>query len=167
MPHISNRGEKMPGSPIRKLVPLADKAKARGIHVYHLNIGQPDLPTPPEAIAAIKNIDRHILEYSPSQGILSYRKKLVQYYKKFDINVDVEDIIITTGGSEAVTFTFMACVDPDEEIIVPEPSYANYTAFAIGSGAKIIPVPSYIEDGFCLPPVEKFEELITPKTNGI
>lgn len=157
----------MPASPIRKLVPIADEAKKRGIHVYHLNIGQPDLPTPPEAIEAIKNIDRTILEYSPSQGIYSYREKLVEYYHSFKIDVAIDDVIVTTGGSEAVTFAFMACLDSGDEIIVPEPSYANYTAFAIGSGAKIVPVPSFIEDGFCLPPIEKFEEAITPRTKGI
>lgn len=167
MPKISQRGEIMPASPIRKLVPLANAAKARGVHVYHLNIGQPDVPTPPEAFEALKHIDRKVLEYSPSEGLLSLRQKLEQYYHKFNINVDVDDIIVTTGGSEAVLFAFMACLDPGDEIIVPEPAYANYMAFAISAGAKIVTVPSSIEDGFSLPPVEKFEALITPRTKGI
>ncbi len=167
MPTISHRGEIMPASPIRKLVPLANEAKARGVKVYHLNIGQPDVPTPPEAFDALKHIDRKVLEYSPSEGLFSLRKKLEQYYHKFNINVDVDDIIVTTGGSEAVLFAFMACLDPGDEIIVPEPAYANYMAFAISAGAKIVTVPSSIEDGFSLPPVEKFEELITPRTKGI
>ncbi|MDE7473624.1 MAG: pyridoxal phosphate-dependent aminotransferase [Muribaculaceae bacterium] len=167
MPKISHRGEIMPASPIRKLVPLANAAKARGVHVYHLNIGQPDVPTPPEAFEALKRIDRKVLEYSPSEGLLSLRQKLEQYYHKFNINVDVDDIIVTTGGSEAVLFAFMACLDPGDEIIVPEPAYANYMAFAISAGANIVTVPSSIEDGFSLPPVEKFEELITPRTKGI
>ena len=157
----------MPNSPIRKLVPLADKAKARGIKVYHLNIGQPDLQTPPEALAAIKNIDRTILEYSPSEGIRSLRQKLVHYYDKFHIDVTADDIIITTGGSEAVTFAFMSCLDPGDEIIIPEPAYANYEAFAIAAGAVIKTIAAKIEDGFALPPVEEFEKLITPKTKGI
>ena len=167
MPQISQRGEIMPASPIRKLVPLANAAKARGVHVYHLNIGQPDVPTPPEAFEALTRLDRKVLEYSPSEGLLSLRQKLEQYYHKFNINVDVDDIIVTTGGSEAVLFAFMACLDPGDEIIVPEPAYANYMAFAISAGAKIVTVPSSIEDGFSLPPVEKFEELITPRTKGI
>lgn len=167
MPRVSKRGRAMPDSPIRKLSPLADKAKERGVKVYHLNIGQPDLPTPPEALAAIKNIDRKILEYTPSEGIRSFREKLVKYYHKFNIDVDVEDIIITTGGSEAVTFAFMSCLDPGDEIIVPEPAYANYEAFAIASGAIIKSLAASIEDGFALPPVEEFEKLITPKTKGI
>ncbi|MDE6154389.1 MAG: pyridoxal phosphate-dependent aminotransferase [Muribaculaceae bacterium] len=167
MPKISHRGEIMPASPIRKLVPLANAAKARGVKVYHLNIGQPDVPTPPEAFEALKHIDRKVLEYSPSEGLFSLRKKLEQYYHKFNINVDVDDIIVTTGGSEAVLFAFMACLDPGDEIIVPEPAYANYMAFAISAGAKIVTVPSSIDDGFSLPPVEKFEELITPRTKGI
>ncbi len=157
----------MPDSPIRKLAPLAEKAKEKGIKVYHLNIGQPDLPTPPEALAAIKNIDRTILEYSPSEGIRSFREKLATYYHKFNIEVDVDDIIITTGGSEAVTFAFMSCMDPGDEIIVPEPAYANYEAFAIVAGAKIKSIAAKIEEGFALPPVEEFEKLITPKTKGI
>jgi aspartate aminotransferase len=157
----------MPASPIRKLVPLANKAKAKGIKVYHLNIGQPDLPTPEVAMKALQQVDRKILEYSPSEGILSFREKLVGYYAKFNILVDVDDIIITTGGSEAVLFSFMACLDPGDEIIVPEPAYANYMAFAISSGAVIKTIPSTIEEGFSLPSLEKFEELITPRTKGI
>ena len=157
----------MPASPIRRLVPLANAAKARGTKVYHLNIGQPDVPTPPEGLAALKNIDRDVLEYSPSDGLLSLRQKLKGYYKRFNIDVDVDDIIVTTDGSEAVLFAFMACLDPGDEIIVPEPAYANYMAFAISAGAKIVTVPSSIDEGFALPPVEKFEELITPRTKGI
>ncbi|PTN08655.1 pyridoxal phosphate-dependent aminotransferase [Mangrovibacterium marinum] len=167
MPTTSIRGNKMPDSPIRKLVPLANQAKQRGIHVYHLNIGQPDLPTPQRALDAIRSIDRKILEYSPSEGILSLRQKLAAYYHKFKINVDVEDIIVTAGGSEAVTFAFMSCLDPGDEIIVPEPAYANYEAFAIVAGAVIKSIPSKIEEGFALPPIEEFEKLISPKTKGI
>lgn len=167
MPETSKRGQIMPASPIRKLVPLANKAKERGVKVYHLNIGQPDLPTPQVGLDALKHIDRKVLEYSPSEGLLSLRKKLQQYYKRFNIKVDVDDIIVTTGGSEAVLFAFMACLDPGDEIIVPEPAYANYMAFAISAGAKIVTIPSSIDDGFELPPVEKFEELITPRTKGI
>ena len=167
MPHTSQRGQAMPESPIRKLVPLADKAKARGIKVYHLNIGQPDLKTPQVALDAIRNIDRTVLEYSPSDGIKSLRTKLAAYYHTFNIDVTEEDIIITTGGSEAVNFAFMSCLDPGDEIIVPEPAYANYTAFAIAAGAVIKPVVSTIEEGFALPHVDRFEELITPKTKGI
>ena len=167
MPTVSDRGRIMPDSPIRKLAPLAEKAKERGIRVYHLNIGQPDLPTPPEAIAAIKNIDRKILEYTPSEGILSFRKKLAQYYHKFNIDVEANDIIVTSGGSEAVTFAFMSCLDPGDEIIVPEPAYANYEAFAIVAGAKIRSLAADIEEGFSLPSIEEFEKLITPKTKGI
>jgi len=167
MPHVSHRGAIMPDSPIRKLVPYANKAKARGIKVYHLNIGQPDLPTPQVALDAIRNIDRTVLEYSPSDGIATLREKLAKYYHKFKIEVTPDDIIVTTGGSEAVTFAFMACLDPGDEIIVPEPAYANYTAFAISAGAIIKSIPSTIETGFALPPVEDFEKLITPKTKGI
>lgn len=167
MPNISQRGQIMPESPIRKLVPLSNDAKNRGLKVYHLNIGQPDLPTPSEGLEVLKHIDRKVLEYSPSEGLLSLRQKLEKYYKRFNINVDVDDIIVTTGGSEAVLFAFMACLDPGDEIIVPEPAYANYMAFAISAGAKIVTVPSSIEEGFALPPVEKFEALITPKTKGI
>lgn len=167
MPHTSQRGQSMPESPIRKLVPLADKAKARGIKVYHLNIGQPDLKTPQIALDAIRNIDRTVLEYSPSDGIRSLKTKLAGYYHTFNIEVTEQDIIITTGGSEAVNFAFMSCLDPGDEIIVPEPAYANYTAFAIAAGAIIKPIVSTIEEGFALPPIEKFEELITPRTKGV
>lgn len=157
----------MPASPIRKLVPFSDSAKARGLKVYHLNIGQPDLPTPEIAINAIRNVNRKVLEYSPSLGIRSYREKLVGYYAKYNINVAADDIIITTGGSEAVLFAFMACLNPGDEIIVPEPAYANYMAFAVSAGAVIRTVPSTIEEGFALPSIEKFEELINEKTKGI
>lgn len=167
MPKISQRGELMPASPIRKLVPLSNEAKAKGIKVYHLNIGQPDLPTPEEGLNALKNINLTTLEYSPSEGLLSLRKKLQQYYKSFNINVDVDDIIVTTGGSEAVLFAFMACLDPGDEIIVPEPAYANYMAFVISAGAKIVTVPSSIDEGFALPPIEQFEALITERTKGV
>ena len=157
----------MPESPIRKLAPLAADAKKRGIKVYHLNIGQPDLPTPQMAIDAIKHVDRKILEYSPSQGYRSYREKLVGYYRKYGISVTADDIIVTCGGSEAVLFAFMSCLNPGDEIIVPEPAYANYMAFAISAGAKIRTITTTIEEGFCLPKVEKFEELINPKTRAI
>ena len=167
MPQISVRGLEMPESPIRKLAPLAADAKKRGIKVYHLNIGQPDLPTPDVALNAIRNVERSILEYSPSQGFLSYRTKLVDYYKKYNINVTPDDIIITCGGSEAVLFAFMSCLNPGDEIIVPEPAYANYMAFAISAGAKIRTIATTIEEGFSLPKVEKFEELINDKTRAI
>jgi len=167
MPKPSNRGSMMPESPIRKLVPLANKAKAKGIIIYHLNIGQPDIKTPQVALDALRAIDRDILEYSPSEGIRSFREKLADYYHRFKIDVCADDIIITTGGSEAVLFAFMACLDPGDEIIVPEPAYANYTAFAISAGAVIKPLLCTIETGFALPPVSEFEKLITPKTKAI
>lgn len=167
MPEVSQRGEIMPASPIRRLVPLANKARERGVKVYSLNIGQPDIPTPQEAFDALKHIDRKVLEYSPSEGLHSLREKLREYYKRYNIEVDTDDIIITTGGSEAVLFAFMACLDPGDEIIVPEPAYANYMAFAISAGAKIVTIPSSIDDGFALPPMEKFEQLISPRTKGI
>ena len=167
MPNVSQRGIDMPASPIRRLVPLADEARRRGVKVYSLNIGQPDIPTPCEAFDALKKIDRKVLEYSPSAGLMSLREKLRGYYKKYNIDVDVDDIIVTCGGSEAVLFAFMACLDPGDEIIVPEPAYANYMAFAISAGAKIVTIRSSINEGFALPPMERFEELITPKTKGI
>ncbi len=161
------RGQQMPESPIRKLVPLADKAKARGVKVYHLNIGQPDLKTPEVALQAVRNLDRAVLEYSPSNGFKSLRQKMALYYQRFNIEVGHAEIIVTSGGSEAMQFAFMSCLDPGDEIIVPEPAYANYTAFAIAAGAVIKPVVSCIEDGFALPPVESFEPLISPRTKGI
>lgn len=167
MPHISERAIEMPQSPIRKLAPLATEAEARGTKIYHLNIGQPDLKTPEVGLDVLRNIDRKTLEYSPSQGFLSYRQKLVQYYAAYDIELSVDDIIITTGGSEAVLFAFLSCLNPSDEIIVPEPAYANYMAFAISAGAKIRTIPTTIEDGFALPAVEKFEELINEHTRAI
>ena len=167
MPVISQRGIEIPSSPIRKLTPLANNAKARGIKVYHLNIGQPDLPTPESALEAVRRVDRKVLEYSPSQGFLSLRKKLADYYSKYRIELSPDDIIVTSGGSEAVLFAFMTCLNPGDEIIIPEPAYANYMAFAVSAGAVIKTVPSSIETGFALPPVEKFEELITERTKAI
>ena len=167
MPHISERAIEMPQSPIRKLAPLATEAEARGTKIYHLNIGQPDLKTPEVGLDVLRNIDRKTLEYSPSQGFLSYRQKLVQYYAAYEIELSVDDIIITTGGSEAVLFAFLSCLNPGDEIIVPEPAYANYMAFAISAGAKIRTIPTTIEDGFALPAVEMFEELINEHTRAI
>ncbi len=167
MPNISERAVKMPASPIRKLGPLADKARSRGVKIYHLNIGQPDLPTPQEGLEALKKIDRKLLEYSPSDGFLSLREKLVGYYDQYQIKLTPEDIIITTGGSEAVLFAFMSCLNPGDEIIIPEPAYANYMAFAISAGATIRTVSTSIEEGFALPKVEQFEELINERTRGI
>ena len=167
MPVISQRGVEIPSSPIRKLTPLANNAKARGIKVYHLNIGQPDLPTPESALDAVRMVDRKVLEYSPSQGFLSLRKKLAEYYSKYRIELSPDDIIVTSGGSEAVLFAFLSCLNPGDEIIIPEPAYANYMAFAVSAGAVIKTVSSSIETGFALPPVEKFEELITDRTKAI
>ena len=167
MPHISERAVQMPQSPIRKLAPLAAAAENRGIKIYHLNIGQPDLKTPEEGMDVLRHIGRDILEYSPSQGFLSYRRKLVDYYKRYNISLTPDDIIITTGGSEAVLFAFMSCLNPGDEIIVPEPAYANYMAFAISAGARIRTVSTTIEEGFSLPKVEKFEELINERTRAI
>ncbi len=167
MPEISNRAVAMPESPIRKLVPLADAAKRRGVKVYHLNIGQPDLATPQQGLDALRNIDRKELEYSPSDGYRSLREKLVGYYDQYQIKLTPEDIIITTGGSEAVLFAFMSCLNPGDEIIVPEPAYANYMAFAISAGAVIRTISTSIEEGFALPKVERFEELINERTRGI
>ena len=167
MPEISVRGHEMPSSPIRKLTPLANEAKARGVKVYHLNIGQPDLPTPQVALDSLKTVDRSVLEYSPSPGFLSLREKLAGYYGKFNITLSPDEIIVTSGGSEAVLFAFLACLNPGDEIIIPEPAYANYMAFAISAGAVIKSVTSTIETGFALPPVEEFEALITPRTKAI
>ena len=167
MPEISLRAEQMPASPIRKLVPLADAARARGTKIYHLNIGQPDLPSPKEGLESLKHIDRKVLEYSPSDGYRSLREKLVTYYEQYQIKLSPEEIIVTTGGSEAVLFAFMSCLNPGDEIIIPEPAYANYMAFAISAGAKIRTIATTIEEGFSLPKVEKFEELINERTRAI
>ncbi len=167
MPNISERAVEMPASPIRKLAPLASAAKERGLHVYHLNIGQPDLPTPEAGLDALRHIDRKVLEYSPSQGFKSYREKLTHYYKRYDIHLNADDIIITAGGSEAVLFFFFLYLNPGDEIIVPEPAYANYMAFAISAGARIRTIATTIEEGFALPKVEKFEELINERTRAI
>lgn len=166
-PEISHRGYEMPSSPIRKLVGAARDAERRGTHVYRLNIGQPDVPTPPQALEALKHIDRKVLEYSPSEGIESLRVKMSEYYSRFGMDISSDEIIVTSGGSEAVLFAFMACLDPGDEIIIPEPAYANYMAFAISAGAVIKSVCADINDGFRLPPVEEFEALITPRTKGI
>lgn len=167
MPHISHRGQEMPSSPIRKLAPLAAEAEKRGVKIYRLNIGQPDIPTPQKALDALNHIDRKVLEYSPSQGLLSLREALVNYYERYQIKLTPEEIIVTAGGSEAVLFAFMSCLDPGDEIIVSEPAYANYMSFAISAGAVIRTVPTTIDEGFCLPKVEKFEELINEKTKAI
>ena len=164
---ISHRGLEMPASPIRKLAPLAEAAEDRGIKVYRLNIGQPDLPTPAKALDVLKTIDRNTLEYSPSQGIRSLRQALVGYYNRYQIKLSPKEIIITTGGSEAVLFAFMSCLNPGDEIIVPEPAYANYMSFAISAGAVIRTIATTIDEGFCLPKVEKFEELINERTKAI
>ena len=167
MPRISERAIEMPSSPIRKLAPLAAAAKERGVHVFHLNIGQPDLPTPEEGLEVLRHIDRKVLEYSPSQGFKGYREKLTKYYEKYNIHLSADDIIITAGGSEAVLFAFLSCLNPGDEIIVPEPAYANYMAFAISAGAVIRTIATTIEEGFSLPKVEKFEELINERTRAI
>jgi aspartate aminotransferase len=164
---ISHRGQMMPPSPIRKLVPYAEAAKKRGIKVYHLNIGQPDIETPPQVLDAVRNSDFKVLEYSHSAGNESYRKKLTQYYKKVGISVTPDQIIITTGGSEAILFGFMACMDAGDEVIIPEPFYANYNGFAVAAGVHVKPITSSIETGFALPPIEDFEKAITPKTKAI
>lgn len=166
-PEISRRGHEMPSSPIRKLVGAARDAERKGRRVFRLNIGQPDVATPPQALEALRSIDRKVLEYSPSEGIESLRRRMSDYYARFGIDVSPDEIIVTSGGSEAVLFAFMACLDPGDEIIIPEPAYANYMAFAISAGAVIKSVNAKIDDGFRLPPVEDFEALITPRTKGI
>ena len=167
MPKLSNKAVKMPESPIRKLVPFAEKAKSMGKSVYHLNIGQPDIETPEVAINAIKNIDRKVIEYSHSAGFQSYRNKLSEYYQSVNIDVLPEDIIITTGGSEALTFGFMSTCDLNDEIIIPEPFYANYNGFAVSAGLNVIPVTSNIQNGFALPPISEIEKKINAKTKAI
>ncbi|MES2140839.1 MAG: pyridoxal phosphate-dependent aminotransferase [Bacteroidota bacterium] len=167
MPKISLKGNSMPSSPIRKLVPFAEAAKKLGRKIYHLNIGQPDIETPQVMMDAIKNADIKVLEYSHSAGFESYRKKLADYYNGFKINIDSNEIIITTGGSEAISIAMMACFNPGDEIIIPEPFYANYNGFSCAADVIIKPVKSFIETGFALPPISEFEKLITPKTKGI
>lgn len=167
MPNISNRGQLMPPSPIRKLVPFAEAAKKKGIRVFHLNIGQPDIVTPPAMLEAVKNSDFTILEYSHSAGNESYRQKLTQYYASVGIHVTAQEIIITTGGSEAIQFGMLACLDAGDEVIIPEPFYANYNGFAVAAGVKVVPVTSYIENGFALPPISELEQKITPRTKAI
>jgi aspartate aminotransferase len=164
---ISNRGQQMPASPIRKLVPYAEAAKRKGIQVYHLNIGQPDIETPKMVLDAVRQSDFTVLEYSHSAGNESYRKKLVKYYNSVGIDVNYNQIIITTGGSEAILFGFMTCLDPGDEVIIPEPFYANYNGFAVEANVKVIPITSTIENGFALPPIEDFEKVITPRTKAI
>jgi aspartate aminotransferase len=167
MPNISHRGQEMPASPIRKLVPYAEAAKKRGTRVYHLNIGQPDIETPPSTLDAVRKSDFKVLEYSHSAGNESYRRKLVKYYAGKGIDVSYDQIIITTGGSEAILFAFMGCMDAGDEVIIPEPFYANYNGFAVEAGVKVVPVTSYIETGFALPSPQDFEKVITPKTRAL
>jgi aspartate aminotransferase len=167
MPAISEKGKVMPSSPIRKLVPFSEEAKRKGRKVYHLNIGQPDIPTPEVALNAIKNIDQKVIEYSHSAGNESYRQKLAGFYRKTGINIDYTQLLITTGGSEAILFAFNSCVNPGEEVITPEPFYANYNGFAISAGIKIVPVTSFIKNDFALPPIGDIEKKITSKTKGI
>ena len=167
MLNISQRGQLMPPSPIRKLVPYAEAAKQKGIKVFHLNIGQPDIETPPSILDAVRNADIKVLEYSHSAGNESYRKKLVQYYKRVGIDVTAEQIIITTGGSEAIMFGFFTCLNPGDEVIIPEPFYANYNGFACAAGVSVVPITSHIENGFALPPISDFEKVITNKTKAI
>jgi aspartate aminotransferase len=167
MPSISDRGKAMPASPIRKLVPFSEEAKRKGRKVYHLNIGQPDIPTPEVALDAIRNINLKVLEYSHSAGNESYRRKLAAYYQKIGINIDHSEILITTGGSEAIQFALLSCLNPGDEVITPEPFYANYNGFANAAGIKIVPVASFIKDDFALPPISEIEKKITPKTKAI
>lgn len=167
MPSISSKGLQMPASPIRKLVPFAEAAKKRGTKVIHLNIGQPDIATPTVALDAIRNLDRTVIEYSHSAGYESYRLGLAAYYAQHDIHVTAEQIIVTNGGSEALLFGMMACFEPGDELIIPEPYYANYNSFALAAGVRVVPVRSSIHDGFALPPISAFEALITPRTKGI
>lgn len=167
MPKISNRAAQMPASPIRKLVPFADQAKARGTKIYHLNIGQPDIPTPQVGLNALKHIDEKVLEYSPSDGLLSLRKKFCEYYSHFNIDVAPENMVVTTGGSEALQFAFSACLNPGDEIIMTEPTYANYISFAIAAGVTVRSIRTKIEDGFALPSIDEFEALINEKTKAI
>ncbi len=167
MPSISAKGKAMPASPIRKLVPYAEQAKRKGIKVYHLNIGQPDIPTPEVALNAVRNINLKVLEYSHSAGNETYRRKLALFYNKLGINIDHSEILVTTGGSEAILFALMSCINPGDEVITPEPFYANYNGFATTAGIRIVPVTSRIEEDFALPSIDEIEKKISPKTRGI
>jgi aspartate aminotransferase len=167
MPSISQRGQSCPPSPIRKLVPFSDEAKKRGVKVYHLNIGQPDIETPPNVLEKIRNVDLKVIEYSHSAGILSYRKKLSEYYSRVGISVTPDEMIVTTGGSEGILFAMLVCLNPGDEIIIPEPFYANYNGFAVAAGIVVKPIESFIENGFGLPPMSAFEDAITPRTKAI
>ncbi|MEI7981750.1 MAG: pyridoxal phosphate-dependent aminotransferase, partial [Bacteroidota bacterium] len=167
MPAISQRGQACPPSPIRKLVPYSDEAKKRGIKVYHLNIGQPDIETPANVLEKIRNTDLKVIEYSHSAGMLSYRKKLVEYYSRVGVAVTPDEMIVTTGGSEGILFTLLTCLNPGDEIIIPEPFYANYNGFAVAAGVVVKPIESSIDNGFALPPISSFENAITPKTKAI
>lgn len=167
MPSLSTRANEMPASPIRKLVPYAEKAAKRGVKIFHLNIGQPDIETPEEYWNAIQNYKIKVLAYSHSAGIESYRRKLAEYYHRYKINIDYTDILVTTGGSEAIIFAFLACLNPGDEVIIPEPFYTNYNGFAVTAGISVVPVTSYIEDGFALPAISEFEKKITAKTKAI
>ena len=167
MPNISQKGRSMPDSPIRKLAPFATGAKDRGVHVIHLNIGQPDIATPAPAMEAIRGLQREVLEYSPSEGFATYRSGLSRYYKSVGVEVRPDEIMVTTGGSEALVFAFMSCLNPGDEVIIPEPFYANYNGFATWAGIEIVPVTASIEDGFALPPMQAFEAAITDRTKAI
>jgi len=167
MPSISKKGLAMPSSPIRKLVPYAEGAKSRGIHVHHLNIGQPDIETPQVVLEGLKQIDRKVIEYSHSAGFNSYREKLLSYYQGVGKGLEVDNVIVTTGGSEALIFALQSCFDPGDEVIIPEPFYANYNGFSATAAVNVVPVTSHIEDGYALPPISEFEKHITPKTKGI
>ena len=167
MPNISRKGQAMPASPIRRLVPYAEEAKKKGRKVYHLNIGQPDIPTPEVAREAVKNMSEKVIAYSHSAGNESYRRKLASFYQHLGIQVDPTEMLVTTGGSEAISFALMSTVNPDEEVIVPEPFYANYNGFSVAAGVQVVPITSHMKDGFALPPIEAFEQVITSKTRGI
>ncbi|MCB0837533.1 MAG: aminotransferase class I/II-fold pyridoxal phosphate-dependent enzyme, partial [Bacteroidetes bacterium] len=167
MPQLSERAKKIPASPIRKLVPFADAAKKRGTHVYHLNIGQPDIETPPAYFEAIQQANIKVLAYTHSAGIEPLREEIISYYGRLGHQIDMSQVIVTTGASEALNFVFASCMNPGDEVIIPEPFYANYNSFSIFSNVKVVPITTDIEDNFALPPIEEFEKLITPKTKAI
>lgn len=167
MPHISEKGQHMPASPIRKLVPFAEKAKKEGKKIYHLNIGQPDIETPETMLKAIHEFPLKVVEYSHSAGMESYRRKLTSYYKRYGIELDYTEIMVTTGGSEAIEIAMMSALNEGDEVIIPEPFYANYNGFSMQAGVKVVPIRSGIDDGFALPPIEAFEKLISPRTKAV